>query len=162
MLMAPLDSFVGACFRDEQAGRAVVFPGDRRTRGYVVRSEPEELRIRSFLKMFYFAHFSILLLGYFLASEWSRGIYHALEKPEAHLFRAMCISLAVYSLVVGLPYLLLWSSYKKAFLSFVSPEDEVLVSGRRAGRQRIFIFVASGLFLLALGTLLAFAVSRKP
>jgi len=162
MLMALLDSIVGACFRDEKAGRVVVFCGDRRTRGYVVRSESEELKIRSFLKMFYFAHFSILLLGYFLASEWSRGIYHALGRPEEHLFRAMCISLAVYSLVVGLPYFLLWRSYKKAFVSFVLPEDEVLVSGRRAGRQQIFIFIASGLILLGLATLLAFAVRHKP
>jgi hypothetical protein len=162
MLMALLDSIVGACFRDEKAGRVVVFYGDRRTRGYVVRSESEELKIRSFLRMFYFAHFSVLLLGYFLASEWSRGIYHALGRPEEHLFRAMCISLAVYSLVVGLPYFLLWRSYKKAFVSFVLPEDEVLVSGRRAGRQRIFIFIASGLILLGLATLLAFAVRHKP
>jgi len=153
--MALLDSIVGARFRDEKAGRVVVFSGDRRTRGYVVRSESEELKIKSFLKMFYFAHFSILLLGYFLASEWSRGIYHALGRPEEHLFRAMCISLAVYSLVVGLPYFLLWRSYKKVFVSFVLPEDEVLVSGRRAGRQRIFIFIASGLILLGLATLLA-------
>jgi len=101
--MALLESIVGACFRDEKAGRVVVFPGDRRTRGYVVRSESEELRTRSFLKMFYFAHFSILLLGYFLASEWSREIYRALGRPEAHFFRAMCISLGVYFLVAGSP-----------------------------------------------------------
>jgi hypothetical protein len=42
--MALLDSIVGACFRDEKAGRVVVFSGDRRTRGYVVRSESEELK----------------------------------------------------------------------------------------------------------------------
>jgi len=163
MLMALLDSIVGARFRDEKAGRVVVFYGDRRARGYVVRSESEELKIRSFLKMFYFAHFSILLLGYSLASEWSRGIYRAaLRRPEAHLFGATCISLGVYFLVAGLPYFLLWRSYKKAFVSFVSPEDEVLVSGRRAGRRRIFIFIAFGLTLLGLAILLAFAVSHKP
>jgi hypothetical protein len=162
MPMAFLDSIVGACFRDEKAGRVVVFSGDRRSRGYVVRSESEELKIRSFLKMFYFAHFSILLLGYFLASEWSRGIYHALGKPEEHLFRAMGISLAVYSLVAGVPYFLLWRSYKKSFASFVSPEDEVLVSGRSAGPRRVFIFIASALILLGLAMLLAFAVSQKP
>lgn len=67
--MALLDSIVGASFRDEKAGRVVVFSGDRRTHGYVVRSASEELKIKSFLKMFYFAHFSILLLGYLLASE---------------------------------------------------------------------------------------------
>jgi len=79
--MALLDSIVGACFRDEKAGRVVIFSGDRRARGYIVRSESEELKIRSFLKMFYFAHFSILFPGYFLASEWSRDIYHALGRP---------------------------------------------------------------------------------
>jgi ABC-type arginine transport system permease subunit len=161
MLMALLDSIVGARFRDEKAGRVIVFSGDRRTRGYVVRSESDELKIRSFLKMFYFAHFSILLLGYFLASEWSRGIYRALGRPEAHLFRAMCISTGVYFAVVGIPYFLLWRAYKKAFVSFVSLEDEVFVSGRRAGRQQMFIFIAAGLILLGLAVLLAFAVSYK-
>jgi hypothetical protein len=113
--------------------------------------------------MFYFAHFSILFLGYFLSFEWSRQIYRALGRPEAHMFRAMCISLGVYLLVAGVPYFLLWRSYKKAFVSFVSLEDEVLVSGRRAGRQRIFVFIAAvGLILLGLGVLLAFAVSHKP
>jgi hypothetical protein len=112
--------------------------------------------------MFYFAHFSILLLGYFLASEWSRGIYHALGRPEAHFFRAVCISLGVYFLVAGVPYFLLWRSYKKAFVRFVSPEDEVLVLARRAGGRHVFIFIAAGLILLGLGTLLAFAVSHKP
>jgi len=157
--MALLDSIVGARFRDEKAGRVVVFFG--RTRGYVVRSESEELKIRSFLKMFYFAHFFILLLGYFLASEWSRGIYHALGRPEAHLFRAMCISLGVYLVVVAVPYFLLWRSYKQALMSFVSLGDEVLVSGRRASRKQMFIFIAAGLILLGLAVLLAFAVSHK-
>jgi hypothetical protein len=160
-LMALLESIVGACFRDEKAGRVVVFPGDRRTRGYVVRSKSEELRIRSFLKIFYFAHFSILILGYSLASEWSRAIYHALGRPEAHLFRAICVSLAVYLLVAGLPYFLLWRFYKKAFVSFVSPEDEVLVSRWRAGRKHMFIFIAAGLILVGLAIVLFFAVSHK-
>jgi len=160
--MALLDSIVSANFRSEKVGRVVVFPGDRRNRGYVLRSESEELKIRSFLKMFYYAHFSILLLGYFLGFEWSRQIYRALGRPEAHMFRAMCISLGVYVLVAGAPYFLLWRSYKKAFVSFVLPEDEVLVSGRRAGQQHVFIFIAAGLILLGLGVLLAFAVSRKP
>jgi len=159
--MALLDSIVGACFRDEEAGRVVVFSGDRRNRGYIVRSESDELKIRSFLKMFYFAHFSILFLGYFLGFEWSRQIYRALGRPEAHMFRAMCISVGVYLLVAGGPFFLLQRSYKKAFVSFVSPEDEVLVSGRPAGRPRIFGFIAAtGLILLGLGLFLAFAVSH--
>jgi hypothetical protein len=62
------------------------FSGDRRTRGCIVRSESRELKIRSFLKMFYFAHFSILFLGYFLSFQWSRQIYRALGKARgAHV-----------------------------------------------------------------------------
>ena len=139
--MALLDSIVGACFRDEQTGRVVVFSGDRRTRGYIVRSESEELKIRSFLKMFYFAHFSILVLGYFLAFEWSRELYYSLGRPYLHLFRSMGISAGFYLVVVGAPYFLLWRSYKKAFLSFASIQNEVVVSGKRAGRKRILIAV---------------------
>jgi hypothetical protein len=161
--MALLDSIVSANFRSENAGRVVLFPGDRRHRGYLVKSSAEELKIRSFLKMFYGAHFSILFLGYFLATEWSRDIYHVLGRSEAHLFRAICISFATFLLVAGVPYFLLWRSYKKAFVSFVSPEDEVLVSGGRAARPRIFAFIAcAALILMGLGLLLLFAVSHKP
>ena len=78
--MALLDSIVSANFRSENAGRVVLFPGDRRHRGYLVKSSAEEQKIRSFLKMFYCAHFSILFLGYFLATEWSRDIYHVLGR----------------------------------------------------------------------------------
>ena len=153
--MALLDSIVGACFRDEKTGRVVVFSGGRRTRGYIVRSESEELKIRSFLKMFYCAHFSILFLGYFLASEWSRDIYHLLGRPEAHLFRAICISLGVYFLVAGVPYFLLWRSYKKAFVSFVSAQDEVVVSEKSPSQQRL-LFVGVG--VIAFAVLIMFGV----
>jgi hypothetical protein len=74
----------------------------------------------------------------------------------------MFISLGVYLAVVAVPYFLLWRSYKKALVSFVSLEDEVLVSGRRIGRQQMFIFIAAGLMLLGLAVLLAFAVGHKP
>ena len=39
--MGLLDSIVSRSFRDEKAGRVVVFAGDRRNRGYVVRSDAE-------------------------------------------------------------------------------------------------------------------------
>jgi hypothetical protein len=161
--MALLDSIVSANFRSENGGRVVVFPGDRRNRGYLVKSPAEELKIRSFLKMFYGAHFSILFLGYFLASDWSRAIYRTLGSPEAHMSRAICISFATFLLVAGLPYFLLWRSYKKAFVSFVSPEDEVSVSGSRASRPRILALIAgAAAILLGLGLFLVFAVSHKP
>jgi hypothetical protein len=58
------------------------------------------------------------------------------------------IFLAIYSLLVGAPYFLLWRSYKKARLSFVSVQDEVLVSGMSAGRQTWIVL--AGLTALAL------------
>jgi hypothetical protein len=152
--MGLLDSIVGKSFRDEKAGRVVVFAGDRRHRGYVVKSNSEELKIRSFLKMFYAAHLSILLLGMLVANAWSTFIVHLQElgRPAAHLLRTEGIYLGIYSLVVGLPYFLLWRSYKKAFLSFVSVQDEVLVSHRSWDRQSWIV----SLWLIALGTLILF------
>jgi len=147
--MGLLDSIVGAQFRNETAGRVIVFPGDRRGRGYVVRSEAEELKIKSFLKMFYCAHFSILWLGWFLGFEWSREIYQALGRPEAHFLRAIGIALGVYFLVAGIPYLLFWRAYKKAFVNFVSPQDEVVVTVRRS-KQQIYIGVAVIAFAILL------------
>src|SRR5437879_244140 len=58
--MTLVDSLVDACFRNEKAGRVVIFPGDRRNRGYVVKSEADEQKIRSFLKMFFCAHLDSL------------------------------------------------------------------------------------------------------
>ena len=150
-----LDSMVGANFRSENASRIVVFPGDRRHRGYVVKSEAEELKIRSFLKMFYFAHLSILLLGISLSSVWSTDLNHAFGKADEHLVRTAGVFIGIYFLVVGLPYLLLWRSYKQALLSFVSPQDEVVVSGKSAGQQRLF-FVRVG--VIALAVLMMFGV----
>jgi hypothetical protein len=161
--MALLDSIVSANFRSENAGRVVVFPGDRRHRGYLVRSQAEELKIRSFLKMFYYAHASILLLGGLLASGWSTDLRHVLDRQAEHVLRAEGIFLGIYLFVVGVPYFLVWRSYKKAFLSFVSAEDEVSVSGRSAGRRQIL--VVAGLIVLgaiAMGISLLFLVSRKP
>ena len=153
--MGLINYLVGAQFRDEKAGRVIVFPGDRAGRGYVVKSEAEESRIRAFLKMFYFAHLSILMLGNFLAMEWSTGLNHELGRPAAHFYRAMGIGVGIYFVVVGVPYLLLWRSYKKAFVSFASAQDEILVSGKAPGQQtRIFISAA----VIALAALIAVAL----
>jgi hypothetical protein len=158
--MSLLDSIVGKSFRDEEAGRVVVFSGDRRNRGYVVKSESEELKIRSFLKMFYFAHFSILLLGMQVANSWSSFLINiqAFGHPAAHILRSVGISLGIYSLVVGVPYFLLWRSYRKAVLGFVSIQDEVLVSGKGEGRQP-WIALA-GFTVLVLAGLVVFYVTR--
>jgi hypothetical protein len=152
-----IDFMVGANFRDDKAGRVVVFPGDRPGRGYVVKSEAEESRIRAFMKMFYFAHLSILMLGNFLAIEWSTGLNHELSRPAAHIYRAMGIAALIYFVVMGIPYWLLWRTYKKAFVSFTSVQDELMVSGKSPGQQtRIYVAagVAAFAILLAVGVFL--------
>ena len=104
--MGFIDSLVDRAFRDEQAGRVVVFTGGPRKCGYLVRSETEEQKIRAFLKMFYFAHLSILVLGIQAATYWST----LFARPAPHVFSAMVIALGAYALVVGLPYFFLWRS----------------------------------------------------
>jgi putative Mn2+ efflux pump MntP len=162
--MGVLDAIVGGAFRDEPAGRVVVFSGDRRNRGYVVRSEAEELKIKSFLKMFYFAHFYILMLGLMLANAWSTFVTHleGMGRPAGHMLRNMSIAIGVYCLVVGLPNVLLWRSYKKALPSFVSSQDEVVVSDQSKRQQQWkLVLVILGLALLAMGVGLAFLVRVK-
>lgn len=148
--MGLLDLLVAPCFRDEKAGRVVIFPGDRRNRGFVVRSEAEELKIRAFLKMFFCAHASILLLGGLLASGWSTDLRHVLDRQAAHVLRTEGIFLGMYLLVVGVPYFLVWRTYKKAFVSFISPQDEVLVSGKRPRQQKVLLAVAMIAFAIAI------------
>jgi len=150
IFMSLLDSIVGRCFRDEKAGRVVVFVGNRRHRGYVVKSEAEELKIRSFLRMFCFASLSILLLGYVLAFESSMQLNYALGRPARHLLRTGAITFGIFFLVQGLPYLLLLRSYKKAFLNFVSAQDEVAVSEQGASRRPWIAagLIASGILIL--------------
>jgi len=162
--MGLLDSIVDSAFREGPSGRVVVFGGDRRNRGYVVRSPVEELKIKSFLKMFYFAQFSILVLGAMLANACSTFLVHleAMGRPVEHLTRNMSVAFAVYCAVVGLPYFLLWRSYKKALPSFVSAQDSVEVSGQQASlRQRKLILVIFGLALLVLAAGLLFLVRAK-
>jgi uncharacterized membrane protein len=159
-----LDSIVSGAFRDEKAGRVVVFSGDRRNRGYIVRSPADELKIKSFLKMFYFAHLYILVLGMMLANSWSTFFIHleGMGRPIQHMARNMGLAWGVYCVVVGLPYFLLWRSYKKALPSFVSPQDEVVVSAQPGGlQQRKLILVIFGLALLLIGVALFMLVRAK-
>jgi hypothetical protein len=61
------------------------------------------------------------------------------------------ISIGIYLLVVGVPYMALWRAYKRALTSFSAPEDEVLLTGIEApGRHWIPLLVAGfGLLILA-------------
>jgi hypothetical protein len=154
--MSFLDSIVGRSFRDEKAGRVVVFGGDRPGRGYLVRSAEDERKIRSFLKMFLAAQVSILVLGYCLASEWSRELDYALGRPALHMYRTVGIYVGIYSVVVGLPYMLVWRSYKKAFRSFVSAQDEVSTTGNPPNKPQLLIGASVMAFaiLILLGVIL--------
>lgn len=147
--MGLLDSVIGRCFRDEQGGRVVVFTWDRRGRGYRVESATEEAKIRSFLKMHFFAYLSITLLGYLLASAWSIELVDALGRPAHHVIRTVCIFVGIYSLVVFVPTFMLWRSYKKARLSFALPENEVVVKRNPPSQQRMIASLA----LVAIGVL---------
>jgi hypothetical protein len=162
--MGLLDSIVSSAFRDDKAGRVVVFSGDRRNRGYIVRSAADELKIKSFLKMFYFAHLYLLLLGMLLSNAWSTFVLHleGMGRPIEHIARNMGIALGVYCVVVGLPYFFLWRSYKKALPSFVSAQDEVEVTGGYGPRKRwMLVFVAFGVALLVLAAGLFWMVRAK-
>jgi hypothetical protein len=159
--MGFLDSIVSTAFRDEQVGRVVVFPSDRRNRGYLVRSESDELKIKSFLKMFYLAYFCIFILGIMLADASSTFFVSlaGIERPAANLLRNFAISFSTCCLIVGVPYFLLWRSYRKALLSFVSQQDEVVAVKRSAMPQR-WLLVVFGVAFLCLG--LGIALLTRP
>jgi hypothetical protein len=160
--MGLLDSIVSNAFRDEKAGRVIVFSGDRRNRGYIVRSAAEELKIKSFLKMFYYAHLYILVLGLMLANSWSMFLIHleGMGRPIEHMARNMGIGLGVYWVVVGLPYFFLWRSYKKALPSFVSAQDEIVVERGRQQDWRLVVVILC-LALVLTGVVLLFLVRTR-
>jgi hypothetical protein len=150
--MGVLDSIVGRYFRDEKPGRVVAFPVDRRIRGYLVRSESEELKIRAFLKMYYCAEWSIQLVSLLLTIGWISQLTYASDNSVAHLLRSGAIFLGIYSLIVALPYFLVWKTYKKGLLSFVSAEDEVAVSGKPPSQRQVLL--SAGLIVFAIVILL--------
>jgi hypothetical protein len=157
-----IDALVNRSFRETPAGRVVVFSGDPRKRGYLVRSPADEQKIRSFLKMFYFADLSILGLGILVsqgcASWFAYGSY---DRPAYHLLGSVSIFVAVYGLVVGLPYALLWRAYKRALPSFTDAADEVSLTGINAPRRQWILQAVAGFALLILALILVLAVRPK-
>jgi hypothetical protein len=150
--MGFLDGIVDKAFRDQNCGRVVIFAGDGGGRGYVVGSAAEEAKIRSFLRMFYFANYSIGLLGSSLAFAWSTFFTNleSFGRPEAHILRTVCIYLGITLLLVGIPDVLLWRSYKKSIRSFVPIESAVVVSGRSAGPKPWIVDPAIAMLLVLL------------
>jgi hypothetical protein len=160
--MGPIDAIVFRFFRDVPAGRAVVFPGDKRGRGYLVKSAADEQKISAFLKLYFCAHILILVLGYLLAYESSMQLAYALGRPANHVLRSAIVFLAIYTAVAGLPYLLFWRTFKKARLSFVLPQDEVQVVGRRPMQRQAFVIGAIvTMALLVLGAVLILLVRPR-
>jgi hypothetical protein len=143
--MSFLDAMASRCFKDSEVGRAIAFPFDSRKRVYLVRSESEEQKIRSLLKVYFSANFSILLLTYLFAYESSMQVVYALGRPAAHPLRTVCIFVGIWA-VASLPYVLFWRTCKKAFLAFVSAEDEVQVSHRPPLRRLVVFGIAAGVF----------------
>ena len=50
---------------------------------------------------------AVVLLGIWLAAEWSKDINNALGRPDEHLLRTIGIVLGAYLLIMVVPYLLL-------------------------------------------------------
>jgi hypothetical protein len=161
--MGLLEAAIRRHFRDEKVGRVVVFVRGGRDRGYIVNSGPEEAKIIAFLKMFYFAEYSILLLGSSLAFAWSIFFTNlqSLGRPESHLVRTVGIYLGIYTLLVGIPDWLLWRSYKKSFSSFVSAEHEVAMSRGAAGQQARIAYAVVALALAILALICFYLVRAK-
>jgi hypothetical protein len=152
--MGLLDVVANRSFRDDQAGRLVVLGGALRNRGFLVKSKTEELKIRSFVKMFGFAEISIQLLGTLLATAWMSTFSYTSGRRSEQVLRAFCIYLGTYVLVAGLPLWLLWMSYRREFFRCVSTEDEVLVMGKAVNNQRSF----QALWVMAIGLLILMGV----
>jgi hypothetical protein len=150
--MGLIEYLVSRSFRDEKAGRVVVFKGVGRARGYLVGSQGEELRIRAFLRMYFFAALSIQMLGILVVCAWMAYLSDAMGRPslERELTRGG-IFLAAYALLVGLPLLCVWRAFPKALPSFVAPGNEVAVSRRPMDHtQRLFLGAALALATLVL------------
>jgi len=149
--MGLLDYIVAKHFRDEPAGRVVVFGGDRRNQGYLVASESDQRKITAFLKMYYAAELSIQLVSTLVTIWWITELTNSSDTSFPRIAKSGAIFLGVYSLVVAAPYIFLRRAYKRELLAFVSGQEEVAVSGKPVGRQSwVALAVIAALVLLAL------------
>ena len=135
--MGLIDYTVNRFFRDESQGRVFLFDGGVCGQGYLVRSASDEHGIRAFLRMYVAAWFAIQILGSLLVTAWVSSFLGAIGTPtlERELTRAGFF-LALYAVVVGLPFFFLFRAYRRAVADFVSPADVVTLSRRPLGRAR--------------------------
>jgi hypothetical protein len=124
-----------------------------------VKSESDELKIRAFLKMFYCAEWSLPLVSLLATIGWITGLTYASGSSVTRYVRSEAIFLGIYSLIVALPYFLLWKTYKKELFSFVSPQDEVVPSGKQPRRQQVLLAV--GIIAVAIVILLGVFLSIR-
>jgi hypothetical protein len=159
VIMGVIDAIVGRSFRDTQSGRVVIFSGDARKRGYVVRTVAEENKIKSFLKMFYFAHLYILVFGLMFSQGCALWFsYGTFDRPAHHLLGSVSIFVGIYLLMVGAPYALLWRAYKRALTSFTAPADEVLLTENETSRRQWILPAVVGVALVILAAILMLVV----
>jgi hypothetical protein len=62
--------------------------------------------------------------------EWITGLTYASSSSVTRYVRSGAIFRGTYSLIVALPYFLLWKTYKKELFSFADLQDEVMPSGK--------------------------------
>jgi hypothetical protein len=153
--MGLIDAIADRSFRDTESGRVVVFSGDSRKRGYVVRSVAEENKIKSFLKMFIFAHLYILVLGMPLSQACALLFAYALfDRPAHHLLGSVAFVVGFYVLMVGVPYALLWRAYRRALSNFTVPADEVSVTDVEASSRQWIPAAVVGFAILILAAII--------
>jgi hypothetical protein len=112
--------------------------------------------------MYFFAEFSIQLLGTVLVALWVSSVVGASGRPSVERELASGgMFLGAYALIVGLPFLFLWRAYRGAVRSFVAPEDEVVVPPRPLDpSDRIALAVVAVLVVLAAVTVVMFVRAR--
>jgi hypothetical protein len=141
----------------------VVFSGDSRKQGYRLKTAVEEQKVRSFLKLFHFAQLYLLVFGALLSQICASWLIEAsFDRPARHVLGAIGMFLAVYTLVVGLPYFFLWRTYKHAVASFTDTADAVSLVGASAPRRSWVLIAVCGFALLLLAAVLILTMSPAP
>jgi len=159
--MGLLEAIVNRSFRETASGRAVVFPGDSQKQGYLVRTAAEEQKVRSFLKLFFFAHLYLLVFGVLLSNICASWLVEKLfDRPARHMLAVMAISLAVYAAIFGVPYFFLWRTYKRALTGFTDTADAVSLTGASAPQRSWVLLAVIGFALLVLAAI--FFLTMRP
>jgi len=151
-----IDLGVESQFRKDPSGRLAFLPLGARNKAYFVDSKSEEEKIRAFVKMYRSASAmiswmtsGILVLGLML-HDYARS-----NSREYSLAFAVGVPVFLWLLLIAF-MLMLWGLYKRTVPSFTASLTEVgpdvkaqlrAISPRP--RRVVLVFVAAGLFLMA-------------